>query len=301
MTITKHLLDSISYNGFYPFCRHLPLNLSYKLATAKGALDTVLDAEQIERIGSAIHRVFSDQISMDSARQLAKYHIRMLAREEMDVFWLEKMQPNIIDRLITLKGLDNYLSAKATGRPIILYTAHFGRLIMPAIALGIKGYETSALTAPISEANAGSLARYRYLKYKINQMQAIMRGDFVSSGDSMRALYKILQRGDTLIVLIDVAPVPGQPYYEAPFLHGVARFPKGIVKLAIKTGAVLLPYFASEHEGLLTGEFLPALNISSQSEEAILQSILEPVQEKIFQHPEQWWMWPWLNAFWTQR
>ena len=301
MTITKHLLDSFNYNVFYPLARQLPLSWSYKLATAKGTLDAMTQAERIERISSAMHQVFADQISRDSARRLAKYHIGMLAREEMDVYWLEKMRPNSIDRFISLKGLDNYVSAKATGKPIILYTAHFGRLIMPAIALGLKGYETSALMVKVDENTAASHAEYRYRTNKIEQMQNIMKGDFVNSADSMRALYRVLQRGNTLIVLIDVAPVPGQPFYEAPFLLGAARFPKGIVKLALKTGALLVPYFTYEHEGRLTGEFLPALSSAVQSEVALLRHILEPVEEKIFEHPEQWWMWPWLNAFWTKR
>ncbi|PKM10006.1 MAG: hypothetical protein CVV13_14605 [Gammaproteobacteria bacterium HGW-Gammaproteobacteria-3] len=300
MTLRKNLWDSISYNGFYPVCRHLPLKVSYQLATAKGMLDSMLDAERIERINSAMQQAFGEQKGRNNARQWAKYHVCMLSREIMDVFWLEKIRPETIDRFITLKGLDNYLSAKATGRPVILYTAHFGRLIMPAIALGIKGHQTSALTAPVGEDAVDSCVLHGYLKYKIARMQAIMQGDFISSADSMRALYRILQRGETLIVLIDVAPLPGQPFYEMPFLHGVARFPKGIVKLAMKTGALLVPYFTTENENGLVGEFLPMLDITSLDEQAVLQAILSPVEKQIFRHPEQWWMWPWLNAFWTK-
>ena len=114
----------------------------------------------------------------------------------------------------------------------------------------------------------------------------------------MRTLYKILAQGDTLIVAVDVVPQPGQSYYEDTFLKGRVRFPKGIVKLAKKMDAILVPYFALEHDGYLSAEIMPAFAIEDLDEETIFRMIIKPIEEKIMQHPEQWWLWPMLNFFW---
>ena len=168
---------------------------------------------------------------------------------------------------------------------------------MPAISLGIKGYETSALITPVS----GGEAEKWFLRYKINKMKDIMRGTFVDTSQSMRTLYRILLNGQTLIVLVDLPPVEGQSFYEVPFLGGIAKFPIGVAKLALKTDAILVPYFTLEEKGYLSGEFLPSFSVSGMEVEEVILSLFRPVEEKILQYPEQWWMWPWLQAFWDKK
>ncbi|MDF1584484.1 MAG: lysophospholipid acyltransferase family protein [Methyloprofundus sp.] len=292
--VFKKILSYVEYRIFYPLAALLPVKLAYKVASIKGML-AGLFAKQI--INEGIFGLASCLgLNAETCQAIAKAQVRMLAREKMDVYLLAKMTRQNVDQYIKIEGLNHYLAAKKTNKPVILYTVHFGRLIMPAIALGLLGYETSPLTAPIH----GTKQEQWYLHKKINAMRSIMKGSFVNTHQSMRALYKILQKGETLIVLVDVAPLPGQACYEVSFLEGTARFPKGIVKLAKKMDALLVPYFALEHQGFLSGEFLPAIATEGLQEQEILPLLLTPIEEKISQHPEQWWVWPWLSSLWRK-
>ncbi|MCF7970595.1 MAG: lysophospholipid acyltransferase family protein [Methylococcaceae bacterium] len=292
--VFKSVLLYVEYRFFYSLASLLPVKFAYKAASIKGMLTGLFIKKTINDCIPSLEQCLG--LSPEACKQIAKAQVRMLAREKMDVYLLAKMTRQNVDQYIKIEGLDHYLAAKKTNKPVILYTVHFGRLIMPAIALGLLGYETSPLTAPIH----GAKQEQWYLDKKINAMRSIMKGSFVNTDQSMRVLYKILQNGETLIVLVDVSPVPGQACYEASFLGGTARFPKGIVKLAKKMDALLVPYFALEHQGYLSGEFLPAIATEGLQEQEILQLLLEPIEEKISQHPEQWWVWPWLSSFWRR-
>jgi KDO2-lipid IV(A) lauroyltransferase len=291
----RRVVTFIEYRVFYPLIALLPRTLAYKAASFKGILAGRFCEKTLANCEQGLNQCFVDNTQHNRAVAVAQ--LRMLAREKLDVYLIPKMTQSNIEDYIKFVGLEYYVEAKKTGRPIILYTAHFGRLIMPLIALGLLGYDTSPLTAPLQ----GTKSELWYLQKKLKVMHSAMKGTFVNTNESMRSLYKVLSNGETLIVLVDVPPVPGQAYYEVDFLGGVAKFPKGIVRLANKLDALLVPYFTMEDQGYLCGEFLPAIETKGLQNEELVAKLLIPIEEKIQQYPEQWWMWPWIFAFWTKR
>ena len=292
---TRRIVTFIEYRIFYPLVACLPPQLAYKVASFKGILVGRFCEKTLANCVQGVNQYFVG--NTHNNRAVAQAQLRMLAREKLDVYLIPKMNQNNVEGYIKFVGLEYYTEAKKTGRPVILYTAHFGRLIMPVVALGLLGYETGGLTAPVQ----GTKSEIWYLQKKLKVMHSAMKGTFVHTNESMRSLYKVLSNGETLIVLVDVPPILGQAYYEVNFLGGIAKFPKGIVKLANKLDALLVPYFTTEHQGYLCGEFLPAIESKNLQNEEIIDKLLMPIEEKIQQHPEQWWMWPWLHAFWTKR
>ncbi len=260
----------------------------------KAMLELKFQQAEIERTRVFMHK--SAVVEPDQESASAMNRSRMLAREKLDVYFLARLNPQNIDKIIKLSGLCNYKKAVDTERPIIMFTAHYSRLIMPAIAMGLSGYETSALLAPV----AGTKTEQWFLKKKISAMQAIMKGEMISSHQSLRSLYQLLNQKKTLIILIDVAPAPGQACYEINFLGGYARFPKGIIKLAKKTDALLLPYYACEQRGGLEAEIQPAFDSRDLDGEQLLQKISGSLEQQIIKRPDQWWVWPWLPALWSR-
>ena len=295
-TIIKNSVSYMEYRIFYPIVSLLPTNFAIKIATAKGVLEGVFCQKTISTCIANLEQCLS--LSDEEYRKIAKSQLCMLAREKMDTYCLSKMNERNLENYIKVKGLTHYIEAKETKKPVILYTSHFGRMIMPAIALGLSGYETSSLTAPSEQGCPKHVTEY--VQKKIKLMQSIMKGTFVTTDQSMRKLYKILAQGDTLIVAVDVVTQPGQSFYQGEFLNGEVRFPKGIVKLAKKMDAILVPYFALEHDGHLSAEILPAIETEGLDEKTIFHLLLKPIEEKIMKYPEQWWLWPMLNLFWNK-
>lgn len=282
----------LEYRVFYPVLSQLPISIAYKIATAKGMLACFFCQNSIDACILGLQQCLD--LSTDEYKKIAQAQLRMLAREKMDVYYLPRMNKENLDNYIKLRGLENYLNAQKTAKPIILYTAHFGRSIMPPVALGLLGFETSAYTVPVH----GTGHEGWYLKKKIKAIQNIIKGGFIHTDQSTRSLYKTLAEGKTLVVAVDVPPQTNQAYYEAVFLKGKIRLPKGIVKLAKKMDALLVPYFALEHEGFLSAEFMPAIATRGVKEQDIFQLILKPIEAKILKYPDHWWAWSWLASFW---
>jgi KDO2-lipid IV(A) lauroyltransferase len=285
----------IEYRLFYPLVALFPVAVAIKIATFKGVVEGMVCKEKLNATIVGLQQCLD--LNEIECKKIAKRQLCMLAREKMDTYLLSKMTKDNLDDFIKIKGLNHYLDAKKMGKPIILYTSHFGRMIMPAQALGILGHETSFLTTSLQQ---GSKYLTGYVNKKIKLMRSIMKGTFVTTEQSPRILYKILARKETLIVVADVVPQQGQSFYEDSFLGGQVRFPKGIVKLAKKMDAILVPYFALEHDGHLSAEFLPTINTQGLDEETVFQLLIKPIEEKIMKYPEQWWLWSMMSHFWRK-
>ncbi len=294
-TFIQNSSSFIEFRLFYPLVALFPVAIAIKIATFKGVVEGMVCEEKLNATVVGLQQCLG--LNEIECKKIAKSQLCMLAREKMDTYLLPKMTKDNLDDFIKIKGLNHYLDAKKTGKPIILYTSHFGRMIMPAQALGILGHETSFLTTSLQQ---GTKYLTGYVNKKIKLMRSIMKGTFVTTEQSTRILYKILARKETLIVVADVVPQQGQSFYEDSFLGGQVKFPKGIVKLAKKMDAVLVPYFALEHDGHLSAEFLPLINTQGLDEETVFQLLIKPIEEKIMKYPEQWWLWSMVSHFWRK-
>ncbi len=298
MALTRNRLRLFfRYRLYYPLLARLPSRLAYRIATVWGVRAALRHPARLEGACADLGRVLTG-LSPERRRSLVLSQQGMLAREVLDVYRLCWMRADNVHRYIRLEGVEHLERAVASGRPVIFYSAHFGRLIMPAMALGALGTRTSCLTADISGPHLPPEERH-FLAFKLRQMQRLMGGEMIQKSDSLRRLYRVLNRREILIVIVDAPPGRNEAAQEFPFLGGTARLAIGTVRLAQRTGALLVPYFALEEgAGRLGGRVLPAIDPAGQDEDTLLRRVFEPVEEQIRSHPEQWWLWQSLKAFW---
>ena len=283
---------------FYPLISRLPVRLSYMFATLKGVLDSKLHSKRVAAAITGIQSAFPE-MSYQQASLAIRSQMRMLARERLDVYWLNRLNAKNCSKFIELDGLENLESAIADTRPVILYSAHFSRLIMPSMALGVSGIQTSCLTADISNPEIPPEER-RYLARKLNDMGRLMGGDVIQKSDSLRRLYKVLKAKGILIVILDAPPAVGDSTERFALLGGEARLSTGVIKLAKRMDAILVPYFAVEEKDGLKGYFLEPFSIQGESDERALARVFEPIEQFIRERPDQWWMWSALPAIWQK-
>ncbi|PLY14730.1 MAG: hypothetical protein C0631_09400 [Sedimenticola sp.] len=283
---------------FFPFIASFPRRISYKLATLKGMLDTIADSPVVTAAVKGVMNAFP-KMDLSSARTIIKSQRGMLSRERLDVYWLDRINSKNIDQFIRLEGLENLTNSITSEQPVILYSAHFGRLIMPSMAIGAMGISTSCLTADISNPDIPDEER-RYLSKKLKSMERLMGGDMIQKNDSLRRLYNVLKKKGVLIVIVDAPPAPEDSTEVFPFLGGKARLSTGVIKIAKKMNALLVPYFAQEEREGLVGYFLPAFSVQKLDDDEALAKVFEPVEQFIRKRPDQWWMWHALPVIWRK-
>ncbi len=276
----------------------LPQRVAYPLATRMAYFRDDARPTARARVSAAIARALPE-LGEAAADRAAASLPRMWEREIQDAYRLSRLNRARMNRLIRLHGIERFHAARRDGRPLILYSAHFNRLILPAIALALN--EKLAIHSLVADIDNPALpaGERRYLAMKLREMGRLLGGEVIARGRGTRALYRVLHAGGVLVVIVDAPAAAGDRPIQIPFLNGHGRFSPGILKLARRYNARLLPYFAVERDGALHGEIGASVKIDGCDEEQALRAILAPVEAMIRAHPEQWWMWPHLDAIWT--
>jgi len=274
----------------------LPLPLGYRAAGwigERGGGDPALRA-MLER---SLRRVFPAETA-DSAVLDAwlRGYCRMMARETLDVYTMPRVTRR--SRLVELhpRALAVLHEARDPGRGVIIVMAHFGRLNLLLLALGLAGERLGMLTIAVDERNLDLDAVERaYLQRKVNNLHARIGGPWLTLGDNLRGLYEALQRGETMVILMD-AFVPGDATREVlPFLGGRLLMARGIERLARRTGAGLVYGVVHERGWRAEAELRP---LPAEPAAALCAAVGE-LERDVGATPWQWWHWNILDYIWT--
>ena len=107
----------------------------------------------------------------------------------------------------------------------------------------------------------------------------------------MRTIVQKLRDNKIVLITADRA-IEGQSVV-APFFGSPARLPIGPVRLAQRTGAVLVGACCYRTlQGLATGQWVPlSMDLTEEQRtntESMMRALIEKMEQFIRQHPEQW-------------
>jgi len=225
--------------------------------------------------------------------RVARAAIRNFSKYVVDFIHFYTMTPEDIRRHIVFDDFEPLNAAVAEGKGIIFVTLHFGNWDMGAAGLAVYGYPVDAIAETFELPAMNDLVQgyRRQLGVNIIPMEHV----------GPRVL-RALRRGDILALLIDV-PAPGASV-EVNFFGAVAEVAAGPARIAIRTGARVIPAVIAREPGndeimrpLL--DFNVRLEPSGDEEQDVrqlTQKIMSSLERFIRQYPEQWFMfrpmWP---------
>ena len=223
----------------------------------------------------------------------------MLAWEMLDAFYMPRFNLRRGDELIQLhpQALSRLQAARSGGKGVILALCHYGRLNMLALRLALAGEEMSILTMVTDERNTDlDRLQQRYINRKVATLMRFLGGRWITLADDLRALYKELQQGSTLVILLDAyTPERTQQKIQLPFLGGHLTLSAGIQRLAERTGAQIIYGVTHERSYKLQAELrtLPA-----EPELAMIAAVQE-LERDVLAAPWLWWQWGVLDGLWA--
>jgi lauroyl/myristoyl acyltransferase len=282
---------SLRYDILFPIYARLPISWAYRLATLQGRLFS--RNKQAEKAAFMHHmRNTLTSKSDHDIGQMIRRHFGLVEREALDTWFIQHSQIHNTERLV---NLDIVRQALTQQRPIILATGHYGRYWLTGSALNAAGYTTGALTRDDISENTYGLpeAEFRFRCHKLQTMQDIWKGAFVVDGKNMRDLYRALDK-DLMVFLFDVPYAEARPTnISVPFLGKQGTFPTGIYRVAQKKNALIIPFFVDETDHTQPNiVFYPALDPQTQTQEILFGKLAQLLETRIYEHPEQWWLWP---------
>lgn len=164
-------------------------------------------------------------------RALAAAMFAQLGRNAFEFLRLEgASRDTVMSRVSRIEGMENFLAAHGRGRGVIVITGHIGCWeLLPAHFVAM-GYPVTVVGRRMAVA-------------KLNRrLVEVRRGLGVTSLDrdeNPRPMFDVLARGEILGVLIDQHTRVAGTW--VPFFGRLAHTPTAVAKLALATGAAIVP------------------------------------------------------------
>ncbi|MBI3698051.1 MAG: lysophospholipid acyltransferase family protein [Acidobacteria bacterium] len=201
---------------------------------------------------------------------------------------------NIAD-WIRYQGYEHFELALARGKGVLFLTAHLGNWELSALAHGLYGNPMHIVVRPLDNPRLDRLiARYRTLS----------GNRIIEKTDSPRRIFEALAANHAVGMLIDQNASPDNGVF-VEFFGKQACASTGLTKIALRTGAAVIPGFAlwDAAEGRYVLRFWPPveMTLSGDSDADVrtntqrMHTVLEQI---IRQHPDQWL---WIHRRWKTR
>lgn len=261
----------------------LPPRWGYRLATWVAWMLYRVSPGLRRAVTDNIRHVVGPRVEDDKVQALVRQALVYMLKGHYDLFRLSRLTTEQIKAMTRLEGWDYVEQAHAEGRGMILVSVHLGNvdlLLQLPLAYGLP------TTAPIQRVKPERLFRY---VLRLRQSQGVR---LIPADEPMIGLFRALKRNECILLPFD-RDVGGSSrvihFFDAP-----TRLPDGAVQVAWRTGAPILPVFATR---LPDNSFLvqvepPAPLPHTGDREADVQSgmlmLTELVERYIARHPEQW-------------
>ena len=182
-------------------------------------------------------------------------------------------------------GHEHFLAARALRRGAILATAHMGSFEAGAVAL----LEHEPRIHVVFKRDP---SRFEQVRCALRKKLGILEAPVDEGWGLWMRLRDALNRDEVVMVQADRV-MPGQKGVEVPFLHGRVALPSGPVKLALASGAPIVPVFAVRTRGNKIRIFVePSILVepSDASPHPAMIQLARAIEKYVRAYPDQWLM-----------
>jgi KDO2-lipid IV(A) lauroyltransferase len=189
----------------------------------------------------------------------------------------------LIAQIESVQGKANYQAACATGKGIIVATAHMGSFEAGAAALLDRGQKIHVVFKR-------DPTRFEQVRSSLRNRLGIIEGAVDDGWTLWLRLREALQRGEVVMLQADRV-MPGQKGAKVPFLHGHLLLPMSPVKLALASGAPIVPIFAIRmSDGRIRIRIESPITVDPSDDEIhpALLRFAGVLEKYVRAYPEQW-------------
>jgi len=198
-------------------------------------------------------------------------------------------------RFIRYDGLENYLGAVARGKGVLVLTGHLGAWELSSFYHSLAGYPMGMVIRRLDNPLVDAF---------VNRIRCLHGNRVIHKDDFARGLISSMRAGETVGILMDTNMTPPQGIF-VPYFGIPACTPSGLARIALKTGAAVVPGFllADAEPGRYTLRFGAPLQLIETGDAdadilantALFTSVIEGY---VRLYPEQWL---WMHRRWKTR
>jgi KDO2-lipid IV(A) lauroyltransferase len=197
--------------------------------------------------------------------------------------------------MIRYEGLEHYLAARARGRGVLIVTGHLGAWELSSFWHSLMGHPMAMVIRRLDNARVDRM---------VNEIRCLHGNRVLHKDDFARGLLSAMRRGETVGILMDTNMTPPQGVF-VPFFGVEACTASGLARVALRTGAAVLPGFLvwEAAEGRYVLHFGPEIPLleTGDDERDILENTARAtaaIEGFVRRYPEQWL---WVHRRWKTR
>ncbi|MBC8447928.1 MAG: hypothetical protein H8D78_09275 [Chloroflexi bacterium] len=259
----------------------VPMGRAYRLARLIAWLYWIFHRRSRATLLTNLRQVLGPQADEATVRRTARAGFDHFAYGVVDFFRQPRLLDGELDQLIvSVTGEEHLHEAQASGRGGILMIAHMGPWEASGAWIASQDVPLTgvALTHEAPQVEQFFLSRRERSGYRT-----------VPLGQAARELLRTIKRGEMIVVAADRNFTDSGTWVE--FFGRPALMPDGHVRIALRTGAPIIPAFLVRTDDLRVRIILePPITLQKGQDDALsgVRRCLEVMERYISHWPEQW-------------
>ena len=271
----------------------IPRHISKGLAIFLGKVWFSLDKKHQSITIDNLSRAYGGKLSPGQCRQLAETVFANTVQMIFEYAWFYASQERERSSCFKVRGMAHLRKAHAKGKGVLILTGHMGNWELLLALVPLSGYPASVVYRPI----------------KSEPIDRVVRENRNSIGVSLHPLHnafegvrKGLEKGELIGLLMDQNTGHHRGVF-VEFFNRKACANPGLAKLALDTGAPVLPVFIFRENNRFIIEVQPELKVirTGDREKDIVENTQlhnATIEKVVRRYPEQWF---WLHKRWKTR
>ena len=250
---------------------------------------------RLRRVGLRNLELAFPELPTENREQILRTEYRNLGWLLAEFCQMPTYTPEFAGRFIRYEGLENYLSARDRGKGVLVLTGHLGAWELSSFYHSLAGYPMGMVIRRLDNPLVDRM---------VNRIRCRHGNRVLHKDDFARGLLAAMRAGETVGILMDTNMTPPQGLF-APFFGIEACTASGLARVALKTGAAVVPGFLlwEEAEQQYVLRFWPKLNLVDTGDVEAnaaenTRRFNEVLESVIRQYPSQWL---WMHRRWKTR
>jgi KDO2-lipid IV(A) lauroyltransferase len=283
---------------FVWFFIHLLRTLPRALARLAGSLVGTFafsSLGRLRRVGLRNLGIAFPEMPLEERARILRLEYRTLGWLLAEFCQMSTYTPEFASRFIRYEGLNHYLAARDRRKGVLVLTGHLGAWELSSFYHSLAGYPMGMVIRRLDNPLVDAL---------VNRIRCQHGNRVLHKDDFARGLIAAMRSGKTVGILMDTNMTPPQGLF-VPFFGVPACTASGLARVALKTGAAVLPGFLlwEESERQYVLHFYPEIALASTGDAeadatentARFTAVLE---DAVRQYPSQWL---WMHRRWKTR
>lgn len=268
----------------------LPRRLLLATGSGLGTLWYLLDSRHRKVAMGNVRRAYGAALPEHEVRRIVRECWRHYGRTLVDTLAFGQLSAGSVGTRVRYHGLEHIRAAYASGRGVLLFSAHYGHWELISIMQGWLGMPLTMVTRPLDNPE---------LERVLGGLRARSGNTILHRRSAVREMMATLRRAGGVAILID------QDAHEAgvfvPFFGVPSSTTPTMALLALRTGAAIVPVFSvPRSDGTYDVYYEPevALHATGDREADVVRITAECtaiIERWVRLHPE---LWLWMHRRW---